>query len=521
MQNPLAPLIALVGRCEPFTAGDGRAFVRLPVYSSGGYYTLALRSRAFRDWFFHESYAQLSSLPSSREFHTLLDYLEAEARSDATRQRLEVYRRVGRRGAGRFPGQILLDLANTRGQFVEISPTGWKTTAGPGVLFQTSRSTVRLPVPDPPESPIHSRSGEPALQPLTPNPQSPIPALNALRSCLNLPSSAAWLRCLAWLLSAFRPDGPFPVLILQGPPGSGKSFAATVLRSLIDPSTSPLTPIPSSVRDLLTLARHNWVLAFDHISALSPQLADALCRLTSGLGATLRETSGPPPEPFQQYYKRPVLLTVTGRWSCPADLAERALTVTLPPIAEPRTEDSLAEVLNQAWPAILAALCSAVSAALSRTPHAAAPSGRCANALAWTMAAADALGHTREEIQQAFASPPPPHPMAEAVRNLLEQRRHWTGAATELLELLQPVVSCHTPIACKTPKCVSQQLKNCMLTLADYGIELKFKRLPGGNRVIDLREEVCDTSFEKSPPDASQNLDLFSQPAETEELKIS
>ena len=521
MQSPLAPLIALVARCDPFTAGDGRAFVRLPVYSSGGYYILAVRSSAFRDWFFHESYAQLDSLPASRDFHALLDHLEAEARFDDCPQRLQVYHRVGRRGAGRFPDQILLDLADPQGQFVEISPTGWKTTAGPGVLFQTSRSTVRLPAPDPAFSPTHSRSGEPAFQPPIPNPQPPTPALNTLRSCLNLPSSTAWLRCLAWLLAAFRPDGPFPVLILQGPPGSGKSFAARVLRSLIDPSTSPLTPIPSSVRDLLTLVRHNWVLAFDHISTLSPPLTDALCRLTSGLGTTLRETSGPASEPLHQFYKRPVLLTVTGRWSCPADLAERALTVTLPPIAEPRTEDCLAEVLNQAWPEILAALCSAVScalasgAALSRTPHAAAPTGRCANALAWAMAASDAIGSTAEEIQQAFAPPPPPHPMAEAVRNLLELRRNWTGSATQLLELLQPVVSCHTP------KGVSHQLKNCMLTLADHGIELKFRRLPGGDRVIDLREDVCDASCPKTPPHASQNLDLFSQPAETEELKTS
>jgi Cdc6-like AAA superfamily ATPase len=50
--------------------------------------------------------------------------------------------------------------------------------------------------------------------------------LDALRSCLNLPTRDAWLRCLAWLLAALRPSGPFPILILQGPPGSGKTFVA-------------------------------------------------------------------------------------------------------------------------------------------------------------------------------------------------------------------------------------------------------------------------------------------------------
>jgi len=102
--------------------------------------------------------------------------------------------------------------------------------------------------------------------------------------------------------------------------------------------------------------------------------------------------------------------------------------------------------------------------------------------------------------------------MVDAVRNLLEQRKQWTGSATELLELLEPFAPC------TTPKGVSQQLRNCMLTLADTGIELKFRRLPGGDRIIDLREEACDAYCKNDPPDASQNPDPPPQPTETEEV---
>jgi hypothetical protein len=282
MRDPFAPLIAIARRGIPFTASDGQAFVRLNAPSPGAFYILPVRSRAYREWFFHQFYAQYDTLPTSRAFHSVLNHLEAEASHNQQNQRLAVWRRVGCRGGRLVPTQILLNLANPECEFVEISPTGWKTTAGAGVLLQTSRSTLSLPTPVPPS---------PASNPL-----------EALRSCLNLSSRADWLRCLAWLLAALRPDGPFPILILQGPPGSGKTFAARILRSLIDPCTSTLIPIPSSVRDLLTLARHNWILAFDHLSALSPQLSDALCRLSSGLGATLREAVGPGAEPLQQYY---------------------------------------------------------------------------------------------------------------------------------------------------------------------------------------------------------------------------
>jgi len=141
------------------------------------------------------------------------------------------------------------------------------------------------------------------------------------------------------------------------------------------------------------------------------------------------------------------------------------------------------------------------------------PSGKFADAVAWAVAASPALGCTEEEMQQALTPPPPPHPMVEAVRTLIEQRRYWTGTATQLLDLLQPALSCHTPSG------VSKQLKTCMLTLADYGIELKFRRLHGGARVVELQDDPGDAWSEKNPPHASPDFDSPPQPTESEELK--
>jgi len=491
----LTKMIDLARRGYTFTAADGQAFLRFNTFD--GCHTIPVRSAGFREWFTYACYCELDSPPTSRQFHTILDLLEGEANSDESRRGWPVYRRVGLVGPRRLPDQIILDLANSRYQFVEIAPTGWKLAGGPTALFQTSRSTLSLPAP------VSTPAGGPS-------------PLDTLRSCLNLPSRAAWLRCLAWLLSAFHPYGPFPFLIIQGPPSSGKSLAARVLRYMVDPSSAPLTPIPSSVRDLLTLARHNWILAFDHISTLSPPLTDALCRLSSGLGAAVRETFGPLPDPLHQYIRRPILLTVTERWTCPADIAKRALVVTLPPLtAGARPEDSILSALDGVWPAIVGALCTAVSTALRRMPQMTTPTGRCASALAWAMAAAPALGCTEEEIERAFDPPPPPDPMVEAVRNLLHQSKEWKGSATELRELMEPFITC------TTPKGVSQQLRNSTLTLADYGIELKFKRLHEGARIIELREDPGDASCKNDPPDASPDSEPSPQPEETEEVTPS
>src|SRR5438067_13406826 len=104
----MQPFINLLTPCEPFTATDGQAFVRLP-YSSGGRYILPVRSPAFRHWYLYQCYSQLNLHPTSRQFHAVLDHLEAAAHADSQCQRLAVYRRVAYERAGRPPDQTLPD----------------------------------------------------------------------------------------------------------------------------------------------------------------------------------------------------------------------------------------------------------------------------------------------------------------------------------------------------------------------------------------------------------------------------
>jgi hypothetical protein len=82
------------------------------------------------------------------------------------------------------------------------------------------------------------------------------------------------------------------------------------------------------------------------------------------------------------------------------------------------------------------------------------------------------------------------------------------------LDLLQPFVTCHTTNG------LSRQLRSSMLTLSDIGIELKFKRLHGGTRFIELSDDPGDASCEKSPKNASPNLAPSTQPTDSEPLTV-
>src|ERR1039457_5742620 len=306
--------LRIAERGTPFTALGGRAFITVPAQFSSGYLTLPIRSRAFRQRFFDQCFAECDTIPTTHAFNAIIHHLEAQAASDPQRCHIGVPYRVDSRGPFPTPEKILLDLANPEGQFVEITPEGWTVTSREGVPFETSSSTRPLPAPE------------------QPNGQPSHPTLDTLRSTLNLgaPSSPGWLRCLAWLLADLRTHGPYPILILRGPSGCGKSLAARILRSIVDPSAAPFTPLPSSSREVLTLARLNWVPAFVHVSTLTPQIADTLCRLPRAFAVACREPGHS--EPLQLVLKRPIILTVTDRWMPPPDLEARALTVTLPPL---------------------------------------------------------------------------------------------------------------------------------------------------------------------------------------------
>jgi len=82
--------------------------------------------------------------------------------------------------------------------------------------------------------------------------------INVLRKFLNPESDAQFQLIAGWLTWAIQPDGPFPILLLQGEQGSAKSTTARLLKSVIDPSAVPLRTLPR----MADFAK--WVTAAEH-----------------------------------------------------------------------------------------------------------------------------------------------------------------------------------------------------------------------------------------------------------------
>jgi hypothetical protein len=410
-QPPEAEALVALGReADLFRSPTRDAFATFAV--AGHKETWPVRSTAFREWLTLGFMNARGKPPSTTAVAAALAALEAIARQGAEHH-------VATRVAA-HEGALYVDLADDDWRAVEITGDGWRVTVDPPVRFRRSPGMRPLPKPE--------RGG----------------SLDALRTFVNTPDD--WRLMAAWLVGTLMPDGPYPVLVLNGERGTAKSSATRRLREVIDPSAAPTRDQPRDNRDLAIAARGARVLAFDNLSYLSPSVADALCRLATGGGFAIRKLYTDDEEALF-YDKRPIVMNGIEELATRGDLLDRAIVVRLPVIepSDRRPEADLDREFAAAHPAVLGALFDAGSAALRNLPRTqiANPS-RMADFERWVAAAAPALGWPAGEFEAAYArnradavgSELEASPVAAAVIELVGELGEWRGQPADLLRAL-------------------------------------------------------------------------------------
>jgi hypothetical protein len=187
-------------------------------------------------------------------------------------------------------------------------------------------------------------------------------SIEELASFLNLPSRNEFVLVVAWLLATLRVAGPYPALAISGEQGSAKTVLSKLLKDLVDPNVAPVRALVREERDLVIAANNSHVLAFDNLSGLPYALSDAFCRLATGASFGLRQLYTDADEVLFQA-ARPILLNGIDDVIVRSDLADRALFLTLPPIADRRrrVERQLWHEFEVARPRILGSLLDAAA----------------------------------------------------------------------------------------------------------------------------------------------------------------
>jgi len=386
-------------------------------------------------------------------------------------------------------GKLYLDLGTLDWQVVEITAAGWQVTTTSPVRHWRPRSLRPLPVP--------SRGG----------------ALSLLRELWPNITDEAWTLIVAWLVATLLPGGPFPILVLVGEQGSGKSTLGKMIRNLIDPASPALRGVPRDERDVVIGGATNYIVALDNLSGLPVWLSDSLCRIATGGGFATRQLFTDADE-LTLDVTRPILLTGIDSPASRGDLLDRALVVTLPAMSDEARGDEAAlwTRYEQMRPALLGALLDAAACALrgrdgvtlDRRP-------RMADACTWVVAAEPALdwpaGTTttawfgaRDTASKDLIAD---DAVAQAVIGYIAEVEAWEGITTALLTVLNAQATDTTKRSRSwpgTPKALSNALRRLAPDLRRAHVHIEFP--DDGNRTNKARTLRIDHRVDREgkPP---------------------
>ncbi|MBV2357813.1 ATP-binding protein [Streptomyces sp. J2-1] len=437
-------------RYELFMSEDGRPY---GVKQDGANIALPLRGKAGLRSQLARIYTDSNdgSVPSQSALADAMTVLEGVAQ-DADPRVPHV--RVGRPQDSR--DTIVVDLGDADGRCVLVRPDGWERASRSPVLFR--RSGAMKPLPEP------VRDGD---------------GLARLRDLLNTDEEGFRL-LVAWLVAAFIPDLPHPVLTFRGEQGTGKSYAAKMVIGIIDPSGAPKRTAPRDIKSWATQAFNSWALCLDNVSIIPDWLSDALCRAVTGDGIVDRALYTDDDVVVLEF-RRVLAMTTIDAGALAGDLAERLMTIELHTIPDHkrREEAEMDAAYTEAHAAVLASLFDLLAAVLRVLPDVQLTERPRMADFARVLAAVDkvqgwdTLDTYKATARDAVADVLEGEPFAQAVVALVDRAgpEGLTLTASELLER----VAAPDKLPRKWPKDPTRaggQLKRLAPALRTIGIEV-------------------------------------------------
>lgn len=388
---------------------------------------------------------------------------------------LKNYQNTYIRIAGSKNNTIYIDLGSPNREVVEVNRDGWKIINDSPVKFIRPRTMKALPNP--------SKYG----------------SISSLDEFININEQDKIL-LYSFLLNCFSPTGPYPILIFQGPQGSGKSFISKLIKNIVDPSFAPIRSLPKNEEDLMISAQNSRLLAFDNLSGVGLKMADSLCKLATGGGFTTRKFFKNTEEVVIESH-RPLILNGIDFIARRPDLASRAIIINLSPInnKERLTEEEMLNKIELLKPKILGALLDALSIALRNYNDVKLDSTpRMADFAKFATAAEVGFGFEKgtflkeyERNQKETAEEAVEHDLlVSTIIDCLEREKRISGTATFILEKLRKYISLEAQTSkqwIKSSNQLKDQLTRVQPVLTANGVNYYYRRT-GSARIHTLEK---------------------------------
>ncbi|WP_150108912.1 hypothetical protein [Methylobacterium sp. 4-46] len=466
-------LLAIAEEFELWHTPKKDAYASIPM-PMGHRENWRLRADAFARYMRLRAHEATGRIPSKSNLEEVVGLLEARAIAYGP-QRKEWLR------VGRQDGKFYLDLGCARWRAVEVGAREVRILDSHSLPFVRPEGLQPMPEPE-----FASDNSLPEM----------------LAPFVNVGTETDLHLIIAWTLAALCASDEFPLLVLNGEQGTGKSTLTRLLRSIVDPHAASILSPPSEDRDLFVTAQHTHVVAFDNLSKVEGWMSDCLCMLSTG-GQMAKRSMHTNSELTILDATRPVILNGIPALAERADLADRSVTVRLRPVpaGERRTSVDIKQDWEAVLPHVLGAFLEAMSTGLRRMPEV-----RLKNPprMAWfahfMVAAAPGLGLDGDALfgayramlselsSTAFGN----NPVALAVVAMMGElpEGEWTGTPTELLEALSDPKWAKDEVRRgytwpKTAQALGTALTRIAPALRDRGIDARSRH--SGKTVWELR----------------------------------
>lgn len=452
---------------------------------------LPINSQGFRRWLAGKRYEQNNTGFSSETYSQIVNTLEGKAISE--KNTINLYTRIAKIGS-----IIYYDLGNDN-TIVKITPDKWEVTDKCPIRFRRFSHQSCQVLPD--------SGGD----------------LTTILKYFNLNQENEKILLVTYLVSAMIPDIPRVNLIITGEQGAAKSTGLNVLRSIIDPSMTPLLSPIKDASNLFDTASQHYCFYLDNLSYISDDISDAICRLVTG-GSISKRKLYTDSEQVIRSLRLAVGMTGINIIANRADLLDRSLILTLDRIPDSQRldETDFWSKFEEDRPKILGALFTAVSKTLEIRPKLSLSNmPRMADYFQYAVAASISLGHSQETFQIAWSSNAlkqnqtalESSPTAQVIISYMENRDNWSGSSSDLYRELSGIATNLNLVAGgpggfpKSSHYLWQRIQVIKPNLASIGIVAHYEQMASHSKITLLKQpnEMATMATNNSVLDTSIN----------------
>lgn len=384
-------------------------------YGGNGSNVSKISSKICKLWLTSYGYKTLNSVLTPDTINRVLQTLSAKAHFEGRQYPLEV------RSVHNDDG-LWYDLGASA---VHITENGWSVTNQPPIVFK------RFPHQKNQVMPV--RGGD----------------IRSLFKYINITNEADRLLFLVYVVAAFIPNYPHPLLILHGAQGAGKTTPMRVMKELIDPSELGGSSTPKNIEIFVQTINHHSFIFYDNLSKMQEWFSDALARAATGDSFSKRELYTDDEDVIYRFQKT-IALNGINQVVYKSDLLDRSILLNLERISPEKRKEAQVfwaeferdrpQILGSIFDVLVKSLALYPVTKLGKLP-------RMADFARWGYSIAEASGFSGEAFIQAYSNnievqhdeAIEANPVAQTIIEFMRGYTVWEGTPAQLYSLLSPI----------------------------------------------------------------------------------